>query len=277
MGKQNKLDWTAFVVGGREENGMASPFPGMDPYLEDREIWRGFHHYLANDIVVALNAELSARYYADVEVRTTVEEVGIATSEVYPDGIIVEIAPQVRTPTAAVAIANAPIQRPAVLPVPTKLRAVRVYETETRTLVTSIELLSPVNKRGEGLAKYREKRRRILLSNVHLIEIDLLRGGQRPGWEVNDPPLDTDYVFLVNRANDGGARVSEIWPVALDEPLPTIPVPLLPPDPDVALDMTLILRNIYQRAVYERRIDYKTPVPPPPLRPAMQASFAPQQ
>lgn len=255
---------------------MASPFPGMDSYLEDREIWRSFHHHLAEDIVNVLNAQMSTRYYADVEIRSVIDEIGVETKDIYPDATVIEVAPQIRTSSPAVAIAGAPIQRPAVMPVPTKLRAVRVYETETRKLATSIELLSPVNKRGQGLTKYREKRRRILLSDVHLIEIDLLRGGQRPGWEVNDPPLDTDYVLLVNRANDGGVRVSEIWPVALDEPLPTIPVPLLPPDLDVALDMTLILRNIYQRAVYERRIDYTAPVPPPPLRPAMQARFAPQ-
>jgi hypothetical protein len=41
--------------------------------------------------------------------------------------------------------------------------------------------------------------------------------------------------------------------------------------------MTQTLRNIYQRAVYERRIDYRAPIPPLPLRPAMQARFAPQQ
>jgi hypothetical protein len=162
------------------------------------------------------------------------------------------------------------VRRPTVTLIPTKLRAVHIYETETRTLVTSIGILSPVNKRGQGLERYRQKRRRILLSDVHLIEIDLLLGGQRPGREVNEPALDTDYVLLVNRANDS-PRISEIWPVALNETLPTLPVPLLPPDPDVPLDMAAILQNIYARAVYARRIDYTRPVPPPKLRPAIQA------
>jgi hypothetical protein len=147
---------------------------------------------------------------------------------------------------------------------------VHIYETETRKLVTTIEILSPVNKRGQGLEKYRQKRRHILLSDVHLLEIDLLRGGQRPGREVNEPALDTDYVLLVNRAEEGAPRISEIWPVALNETLPTLPVPLLSPDPDVPLDMGFILQNIYTRAVYARRIDYTTPIPLPKLRPAMQ-------
>jgi hypothetical protein len=185
---------------------------------------------------------------------------------------VVEVAPHLRSSApAAVAIPEAPIQRAATVAVETKLRAVHVYVTKTRRLVTSIELLSPANKRGEGLVKYRRKRRKILLSAVHLIEIDLLRAGQRPGGEVNEPPLDTDYVLLVNRASDSELRISEIWPVALNESLPTLPVPLLEPDPDVPLDMAQIVSNIYTRAVYARRIDYTEPVPPPKLRPSMAA------
>lgn len=254
---------------------MASPFPGMDPYLEGQDIWRGFHHHLAEDIVSVLNAQLSTRYFADVEVHTTIEEIEISRAHLYPDAIVVEVDPYVYTPSAAaVAIPDAPIQRTAALTAPTKLRAVRVYETESRQLVTTVEILSPVNKRGQGLAKYHQKRHKILLSDVHLIEIDLLRGGQRPGWEVNEPPLDTDYVLLVNRA--GERRVSEIWPVGLNEALPTLPIPLLPPDPDVPLDMDSILKNIYSRAVYARRIDYTAPVPPPKLRRQMQAWLAQQ-
>jgi hypothetical protein len=256
---------------------MASPFPGMDPYLEDQDLWRGFHHHLAEDIVNVLNAEISTRYFADVEVHTVIEEIDVATRAVYPDALVVEVAPQVRTPApTAVAIPDAPILRTAALTVPTKLRAVHVYETKSRQLVASIEILSPVNKRGLGLEKYRQKRRDIMLSDIHLVEIDLLRGGQRPGWEVNEPPLDTDYVLLVNRAGAGERRVSEIWPVALNEPLPTLPVPLLPPDPDAPLDMGYILKHIYTRVVYARRIDYTEPVPPPNLRPAMQEWLAKQ-
>lgn len=122
-------------------------------------------------------------------------------------------------------------------------------------------MFSPFNKREEGLSAYQEKRRRILLSNVHLIEIDLLRGGQRPGWEVAEPSIETDYILLVNRAGRPERR-PEIWSVNLNESLPILPVPLLPPDPDVALEMQVVFDNIYQRAVYARCIDYSQSVPP---------------
>jgi len=106
---------------------------------------------------------------------------------------------------------------------------------------------------------------------VHLIELDLLRGGQRPGREVIEPPLDTDYILLVNRSREGDGRISEIWPVALNEPLPLLPVPLSSPDPDVVMDLGAAVRAVYGRAGYDWRINYRRPVPPPDLRAGMAA------
>ncbi len=104
-----------------------------------------------------------------------------------------------------------------------------------------------------------------------MIEIDLLRGGDHPGPELNDPPLEADYMLLVNRFRvAGAARFSEIWPVNLNEPLPLLPVPLLPEDSDVPLDMKTAIDAVYMRAGYDWRINYRRPVSPPELRPAMR-------
>jgi hypothetical protein len=258
---------------------MPSPFPGMDPYLEDSNIWPSCHHFLADEIAAQLNSRLDPKYYADVEVRTVAEDVMIATTRtIYPDAAVLErekleTLPQTGSYAAtAVAIPAAPIQR--IVPVTSrvKLRAVRIYTIETEQLVTSIEILSPFNKRqGEGVEAYRHKRSLLLQSPVHVLEIDLLRGGVRPGSEVNEPSREVEYVLLVNRAIPGDFRLSEIWPVALNEPLPLLPIPLLDPDPDIALDLGTALRAIYARAGYDRRIDYRHPVPPPDLRPEMVA------
>ena len=141
-----------------EEALMPSPFPGMDPFLEAPDIWRGFHHSLADEIKAQLNAVLSPRYYADVEVHTVLEEVGVATaSTIYPAAAVLDTtfsAPPGRT---AVAIPAAPIQRLAMLPEEHKMRTVEVRTTATGALVTAIEILSPVNKRGDGLSLYRAK------------------------------------------------------------------------------------------------------------------------
>lgn len=210
---------------------MKSSFPGMDPYLEEPAIWRGFHHGFAEEIRANINGIIDSKYYADLRIQ-----IAVTGSEQY------------------------------------KLRTVQVRRTDTHRLVTAIEILSPYNKRGDGLDLYRAKRWRLLRSDVHLIEIDLLRGGSRPGPELQNPPIVTDYLVLLNRFNpELEGRRSEIWPVTISEPLPTCPVPLLPPDPDVLLDLTGIMENVYELSAYGRRINYSQPVPAPPLRPEMEA------
>jgi hypothetical protein len=247
----------------------------MDPYIEDREIWRGFHHSFPEELKGRLNPLIGPKYYADVEVRIVAEEILVATrGTVIADTAVVDTSSEVPAavsgpPRAAIAIPEAPVRRLAVMD-QVKQRSVRIVRTESGELVTAIEILSPFNKRaGEGIEDYRRKRTRLLGSSVHLIEIDLLRGGERPGREILEPPLDCDYVVLVNRASEGDARTSEIWPVALSEALPVIPVPLLAPDPVVPLDLGEALRTVYERSGYGWRIDYAKPVPSPPLRAKM--------
>ncbi|MBV7328219.1 DUF4058 family protein [Chloroflexi bacterium TSY] len=252
---------------------MQSPFPGMDPYLEDRELWRSFHHNLATEIARQLNPLIVPKYFADVEVHTVLREVGISmeTHSQYPDTSIYEVQPDATTIGASsVALLDAPMERVVEIPEPEKIRTVKVFEAASKSLVTSVEILSPVNKIGEGLQEYRTKRSRLMRSDVHLIEIDLLRRGTRPGPELEMPPLETDYVVLVNRADSNIRRISKIWPVALNQSLPAIPVPLVDPDPDVVLDLANVLRSIQADFYYPQRIDYTQPIPPPKLRPAMQ-------
>jgi hypothetical protein len=168
-----------------------------------------------------------------------------------------------------VVIPAAPIQRTAIPREPYKLRTVEIRETDNRRLVTAIEILSPINKRGKGLKLYQKKRWRILQSDLHLVELDFLRAGQRVAWEVIDPPIECDYLVLVNRSDQNEERRSEIWPVLVNERLPLCPVPLLSPDPDAPLDLTDVMHRIYKAAAYGRWIDYTQPIPPPPLRPSM--------
>ena len=56
----------------------------------------------------------------------------------------------------------------------------------------------------------------------------------------------------------------DVWPIQLADALPTIPVPLLQPDPDAVLDLGAIVRAVYERGGYATLIDYSGS-PPPPL------------
>ena len=40
---------------------MSSPFSGMDPYIEDPEVWGDFHSDLAAEIRTELNRQLQPR------------------------------------------------------------------------------------------------------------------------------------------------------------------------------------------------------------------------
>jgi hypothetical protein len=44
-----------------------------------------------------------------------------------------------------------------------------------------------------------------------------------------------------------------------------LPVPLLPPDEDVRLDLQRAVNACYDLVHYERLLDYSVPPPPPPL------------
>ena len=51
---------------------MASPFPGMDPYLEDPEIWSGVHASMLAAISEQLALMLRPRYVVRFEERVYV-------------------------------------------------------------------------------------------------------------------------------------------------------------------------------------------------------------
>jgi hypothetical protein len=211
---------------------MPSPFPGMDPYIEDPEVWSDFHGGLPGEVSAKLNQVLQLRYVARLAPCMTYE--------------IVEE-----------------------MKFPLRLFTVEVRETGTLRLVTAIEILSPVNKRPshEAYHEYLRKRRELLRSGTHLIEIDLLRGGTRPPLE--DPVPPASYYVTVSRVNRR-PRV-EVWHIQLWQALPVLPVPLLEPDPDAALDLGAVVAAVYERGAYARLIDYRQPPPPPALSDAEAA------
>jgi hypothetical protein len=139
--------------------------------------------------------------------------------------------------------------------------SVEVRDIAERRLVTVIEILSPVNKQGEGGRDYLNRRIELLKTNTHLLEIDLLRRGLRLRFDA-DPPQAHYYVYL-SRVQD--RPYTDIWPVQLSERLPTVPVPLLPPDGDVLLNLQAAVDACFELVGYEQLLDYSNPPPPPPL------------
>lgn len=146
-----------------------------------------------------------------------------------------------------------------------RLVNIEVRARKTNQLITSIEILSPVNKRGQHLREYRRKRERMEAAGVHIVEIDLLRRGRRPARtsQVTYSRDLTNIHYLISLLRRG-ATALEAWPLLVTDPLPVIAVPLSEPDADLALDLPACFADVYEKAAYDLSIDY-TEVPPPPL------------
>lgn len=244
---------------------MPSPFPGMDPYLEAPHIWEDFHANLATEIRRQLTPRLRPRYIAALIPRVTYDEVLVEQTHLAKPDVNVYRVYDRPWSSETVTVAPAPLVGLVALEEPIKLYSIEIRGVETGLLVTAIEILSLVNKRPghKDFERYRRKRRALLGSDAHLLEIDLLRAGQRP--PLVTPLPDAPYFIFLSRA--GRRPQIEIWPLRLQDPIPVLPVPLLAPDPDVPLDLVRAIRTIYDEAAYDLRIDYRQSPPPPDLAP----------
>lgn len=257
---------------------MPSPFPGMDPYLEG-EMWQEFHETLAGTIREQLLKVLPQRYVALLAKRYVIHRTAVGLMSlpeehrvVYPD---VHVAQTPRVRETAVAYESRATTQPAarlanLITEQVPVMSVEVRDVADRRLVTIIEILSPVNKMGDGAMEYVEKRTAIMQTSVHLLGIDLLRRGGRVIFEVDPPPADY-YVYL-SRFTD--RPYADVWPIDLRDRLPVVPVPLLPPDEDVKLDLQQAVDACYDLVRYERLLDYTVPPPPPPMSEANAAWVA---
>lgn len=230
----------------------------MDPYLEGY-LWSDVHTRLSNTIAELLAPQIAPKYVARVETYTVEDtspesEVGI----LYPDVALLRRR-GVQEPD--VAYGTGVLTEPDVVTtvlVQVRIPVIQIRDTARNRLITCIEILSPVNKRRPGWQPYHEKRSDLHYSGVHLLELDLLRRGERHVPNLGLPPHH--YLFNLWRAGTGRL---EVWANRVQEPLPVLPVPLESPDADAHLLLRQALDLIYQRGLYHLSIDYATEPPPP--------------
>ncbi|MEO0985294.1 MAG: DUF4058 family protein [Cyanobacteria bacterium J06639_14] len=237
---------------------MPSPFPGMDPYLENPEIWPEVHSRLIVAIADNLAPSLHPQYYAAIEKRTYLDTPEDSILIGIPDISITSRTPERKIPSrTATTLPQAEI---VTLPLPEEVteRYLEIRDTQTSAVITAIEILSPKNKRsGQGRTTYLRKRQQVLMTQTHLVEIDLLRGQ-------TSMPLGTqtktDYRILVSRSNT--RPQAELYGFNLQQPIPAFPMPLKSGDVEPEINLKTILDAIYDRAGYSFRFDYQQPVKP---------------
>ena len=243
---------------------MGSPFPGMDPYLEHPAWWPDFHLDFIGSLRAHLNARLPTHYSARAQESVRLVEVPPEgqTRVLFPD---VSVTGERHVPgsgsESAAAPAGVATLEPVTLPLPlveeVREHWIEITRQPDRELVGVVEVLFPWNKTGRGHGEYLAKRADLLRQAIHLIELDLLLGGER--LPMGRPLPAGDYYALVSHAER--RPNSQVYAWRLRDPLPKVTVPLRAPDADVSLDLGDVFRVTYERGAYERDVYRMPPVP----------------
>ena len=207
---------------------MPSPFPGMDPYLEEAKLWAPFQHQVLACLYQILLPGLVDRYRARVGTRTYTSEMALFTSIIREE------------------------------------HAEEFIEVRNRTdgrLVTLVEVVSPANKTtAAGRAAYLEKRRDSVGQRAGIVEIDLVMQGKPTLSYSRDGLPDYDFAVTVTRATAPDRY--EIYTSTLPKRLPKFKVPLAPDDRDAMLDLQAAFARAYDLGNFGSQIDYKAAPPP---------------
>ena len=237
---------------------MPHPFPGMNPWLENPNLWHNVHQSL----IVALRDELAPRlrprYFVAIETHTWVAVFPDATPAIrYPDVAIINRGGSAVTTPNVESTPYLEVTLPFPEPIEESYLEVRVVPTGE--VVTVIELLSHTNKQSDRL-EYIKKRDQLLRASVNFVEIDLLRAGE-PMPYTEKAQNSAHRLFIYRNAPPYKAR---LYPFSLRQPIPTFPLPLRPDDNEPLVDLGALLQGLYDRAGYDMVINYQQP-PTPPL------------
>lgn len=242
---------------------MPSPFPGMDPYLEDAALWLGVHSRLIAEAGRLLQPQLRARgYYVDIGERVWLAEPERA---VYPDLAVLQrpVAKAPRDSAVAILEVDEPVR---ISRADSEVREtyLEIYDQQGHRVITGIEVISPANKSDTaGRELYERKQVELREAGVHLVEIDLLRGGRHivevpSSFLINCQPWD--YLVNISRANH---TYFDVYPIRLRSRLPRIRIPLKAGDEDAVLDLQAVFNQAYDTGPYPDRVNYQAdPVPP---------------
>jgi hypothetical protein len=202
---------------------MPSPFPGMDPYLEDDGLWPTFHHQLITCLHQTLLPGLVDRYRARVGQRHYTTEQPLFTSVVREEH---------------------------------HEEFIEIRQRSDGRLITLIDVVSPPNKSTEsGRRAYLEKRAEAKASGANLVEIDLLLQGQPLLEYSRDGLPEWDYAVTVTKATHPDRF--EIYTVTMQKRLPRFRLPLSGDDRDTVVDMHVMFSRCYDQGSFASKIDYQ--------------------
>jgi len=244
---------------------MKSPFPGMDPYLEMH--WESVHQRLVTYTCDAIQPRLPNDLWATIQERVFIEADSERMRHIVPDVYLSRVYPAQKPHPDELKEGDTPVAEPVIFELydlEFTEGYINILDRTAGKVVTVIELLSPANKSGgTGQDKYLEKQGEVLRSDASLVEIDLVRAGQRvlalTRYEI---PVQhrSDYLACISRGWKRNRR--ELYPMPLRQRLPILPIPLRQHEPPVNLDLQVLLDQAYSAGRYDR-LDYSIQLDPP--------------
>lgn len=229
----------------------------MDPFIES-QMWEDFHTDFITVLRQMLVSKVRPQYTVNVERYVYVTRDEAVEAIVAPDVAVADTGVSWRKSASALAATLQPVKHQIAMPqIRQPYLVIRTRRGET--VVTVIELLSPWNKKKDaGVAEYLGKRANALKSTANLVELDLLRGGQR--LPTVQPLQAGDYYAFVSRP---ALRPEvDVYAWRLPDSLPTLPVPLEENEPDVDIDLQAAFTTTYDRAGYDYSLHYEDEILP---------------
>ncbi len=260
---------------------MPSPFPGFDPYIESQINWLDFHGDMIVELKRSLLNALPPGFVAESDVYVSIllpesRQSGNPRTAAREGDVTVFTTRPSDGGKAGTAILERPTVLPGVVTQPETVNMTRIRQRylkvidrrgEKPKVVAIVELLSLTNKEGAGFTAYEKKQAQLLDSDVHYLEIDLLRAGEYATFvpkEIVSARGAWDYLVTLRDISE--PEVFAFWRVGLRDGLPTIELPLTHDVAPVQFDLQASFNRSFEACFYERRIDY-TQESEPPLAP----------
>jgi hypothetical protein len=250
---------------------MPSPFPGMDPWLEDQEVFPDLHDRLLINISQSLNKHMPQGYAAITKHRVWVDtelrrdpDVSVFGQERNGhdgySGSSVALATLERAGLqSAVAVADSD---------PIEEIYLEIRSDRGKRLVTAVEILSRSNKKpgDNGRTSYLQKQGEYRLSGVNSVEIDLLRSGQHTTAFPEDRVRASGAAYHACITVPFGRTRTFFVPIPLAHSLPSIPIPLDLDREPVNIDLQAVFTSALEGTRFPEFIRSEE-TPDPPLTP----------
>ena len=206
---------------------MSSPFPGMDPYLEDPALYGPFRHQLLAALYQLVLPGLVDRYRARIGSRSYTSELALFTSVIREEH---------------------------------SEEFIEIRSRGDGRLVTLVDVVSPANKTtSAGRTAYLATRHSAQVARAGIVEVDLLTQGKPMLEFARDGLPEFDYAVTVTRGN--APERYEIYTATVQKRLPKFKLPLAADDRDTVLDLQVAVARAYDQGDFAKQIDYAGPLP----------------